>query len=91
MDVPERLRTKTELFAANGTLVHDDLDIFLDSSWLQVMLGQGIVPRDYHPLADRLSDAELLDKLEKTRLTKLQPMEKMPGHDEFLEMFCRTG
>ena len=91
MDVPDRLHRKTELFGANGTLVHDDLDIFLDSSWLQVMLGQGIVPRDYHPLADRLSNAELLDKLEKTRLTKQQPLEKMPGHDEFLRMYCGTG
>ena len=50
-----------------------------------------LTPKDVHPLADRLSDAELLDKLEKTRLTKLQPMEKMPGHDEFLRMYCGTG
>ncbi len=91
MSVPERITQKIDLFRANGTLTKDNLDIFLESSWLQVMLGQGITPEDYHPLADTLSEAQLLDKLAKTRETKLQPMPEMPGHDEFLEMFGKTG
>jgi len=91
MSVPERITQKIELFRANGTLTKDNLDIFLESSWLQVMLGQGVTPEDYHPLADTLTEAQLLDKLAKTRETKLQPMPEMPGHDEFLEMFGKTG
>jgi tryptophan halogenase len=91
MDVPERITQKADLFRANGTLTKDNLDIFLESSWLQVMLGQGIKPRDYHPLADTLSEAQLLDKLAKTKETKMQPMPQIPGHDEFLEMFCSAG
>ncbi len=91
MDVPERITEKIALFRSNGTLFKDNLDIFLEPSWLQVMLGQGIVPQDYHPLAGRLSDAELKDKLEKTKQTKMQPMPQIPGHDEFLEMFCKAS
>jgi len=91
MDIPERIMQKIELFRANGTLFKDNLDIFLEPSWLQVMLGQGIVPQDYHPLADKLTDAELRDKLEKTKETKMQPMPQIPGHDEFLEMFCKVS
>lgn len=90
MDVPERLTQKIELFRANGSLVQDQYDIFLEPSWLQVMLGQGVVPRDYHPLADSLSDAQLRDKLANTKKLKLEPVAKMPTHDEFLRMFCKA-
>ena len=55
------------------------------------MLGQGIEPQDYHPLADSLNEEQLRRKLENTRKTKLQPMDKIPGHDEFLEMFCKAS
>jgi tryptophan halogenase len=91
MDVPERLKRKIELFRANGTLVQDQHDIFLESSWLQVMLGQGVMPRDYHPIADSLTDAQLQDKLANTLRLKKEPLEKIPPHDRFLEMFCKNG
>jgi tryptophan halogenase len=91
MDIPERITQKIELFRANGSLFKDNLDIFLEPSWLQVMLGQGVIPQDYHPLAGTLSDAQLKDKLISTKKTKMQPMEQIPSHDEFLEMFCKVG
>jgi tryptophan halogenase len=91
MDVPERIIEKMDLFRATGTLTKDNMDIFLESSWLQVMLGQGIMPEDYHPLADTLSDEQLIEKLENTKKTKLQPMPKIPSHDDFLEMFCKVS
>ncbi len=91
MDVPERITQKINLFRTTGTLTKDNMDIFLESSWLQVMLGQGVMPQDYHPLADSLSGEQLLEKLAKTKETKMQPMERMPSHDEFLEMFCKAS
>jgi tryptophan halogenase len=89
MDVPERITQKMQLFRSNGTLVQDQHDIFLESSWLQVMLGQGINPRDYHPIADGLTDEQLREKLVNTKKLKMEPVTKMPGHDRFLEAFCQ--
>jgi tryptophan halogenase len=89
MDVPERLTQKIGLFRANGSLVQDQYDIFLEPSWLQVMLGQGVVPQDYHPLADSLTDEQLRDKLANTHKLKMEPVQKMPTHDQFLKMFCQ--
>ena len=89
MEIPERITRKIELFRSSGTLTQDQLDIFLEPSWLQVMLGQGIMPQDYHPLADSLTDEQLIDKLKNTHKTKMQPMDQIPGHDEFLQMFCK--
>ena len=91
MDIPERLKNKLELFRATGVLTNDHMDIFLDASWLQVMVGQGVMPRDYHPLADTLSDEQLEDKLAMTKKTKMQPMDQIPSHDEFLEMYTRSN
>ena len=91
MEVPERITEKMDLFRATGILTKENLDIFLEPSWLQVMVGQGIMPQDYHPLADTLTDEQLEDKLEKTRQTKMQPMDRIPSHDEFLEVYCKAG
>ncbi len=88
MDVPDRLTQKIELFRANGSLFQDQFDIFMEPSWLQVMLGQGVMPQDYHPIADSLTDAQLRDKLQTTIKLKKEPVEKMPSHDQFLQMFC---
>ena len=91
MDVPDRLTRKIELFRANGNLVQDQLDIFLEASWLQVMLGQGVVPEDYHPIAGGLSDEQLKEKLANTMKLKMEPLPKIPSHDEFLKMFCKSS
>ena len=69
-------------------MTKENFDIFLESSWLQVMLGQGVMPRDYHPLADTLTEKQLREKLDNTRKTKMQPMDQIPAHDKFLEMFA---
>ena len=91
MEVPQRLTDKIELFRSSGNLVQDQLDIFLEPSWLQVMLGQGVMPQDYHPIADKLSDAQLKDKLTKTMQLKKEPLPKIPSHDEFLKIFCKKA
>lgn len=91
MEVPERITEKMELFRATGALINDHMDIFLEPSWLQVMLGQGIMPQDYHPLADTLPDKQLEEKLAMTKQTKMQPLDQIPGHDEFLEMFTKSS
>jgi tryptophan halogenase len=33
--------------------------LFKTEAWLQIMLGQGIVPEHYHPMADVLTDDQL--------------------------------
>ena len=77
MDIPDRLAHKLALFRETGTLFNDHGDIFLDSSWLQVMLGQGIMPRDYHPAAKVPTSSELLATLGKVQEAKHQPLAQM--------------
>lgn len=91
LDIPETLRHKLAIFAADGTLVRDNNDLFQDSSWLQVMMGQGIMPKDYHPIADNYSQQQLTELLAGIRAIKQQPVAKFPTHDEFLAQATRRS
>lgn len=88
MEIPQSLAHKIKLFRATGSIYREQEDLFLDSSWLQVLVGQGIVPQDYHPLANGISDAQLKEMLENVKKIKRSPLSQLPSHDEFLERVC---
>jgi len=88
MAIPGRLHEKIEAFRATAAVFNDQSDIFRDASWIEVLLGQGIHPADYHPAADALSDEALLDAMEKIWQAKQQPLPKLLGHDEFLKRYA---
>ena len=58
MDVPDTLQRRLRNFACAGHLHSQARDLFTESNWLQVLVGQGLLPQRHHPLADRLTDAE---------------------------------
>ncbi|UAA40571.1 tryptophan 7-halogenase [Paraneptunicella aestuarii] len=88
MEIPDSLTHKMELFRATGRLFKEQNDLFQDSSWLQVMLGQGIEPQDYHPLANSMTDQQLLEMLANMKRVKMDPLPKLPEHDAFLKQLC---
>ncbi|MBU6267693.1 MAG: tryptophan 7-halogenase, partial [Sphingomonadales bacterium] len=91
MPVPERLAHKIDLFRANGTLVQDQYDIFMEPSWVQVLMGQHVMPHDHHPLANGPSDAELREQLAGLAELKARPLPQLPTHDRWLEMQVGRG
>ncbi len=90
MDIPASLAHKMALFKQTGKLFREQNDLFLESSWLQVMVGQGIEPNDYHPIANNLSEPQLLNMLNKMCEVKQEPLTSLPSHDEFLKHFCKV-
>ncbi|WGO97985.1 tryptophan 7-halogenase [Saccharophagus degradans] len=90
MDIPASLAHKIELFKAKGTIVREQEDLFAEASWLQVMMGQGITPNDYHPIANNLPQHQLEDWLKAVQQAKAAPVANMPSHDDFIAMFCGT-
>ncbi len=84
MEVPERLAKKIALFRSNGSLVQDQYDIFMEPSWVQVLMGQHIMPGDHHPLADSQSDDELREQLANLAALKARPLPQLPAHDDWL-------
>ena len=88
MAIPQRLQGKIDLFRQSGAIFNDHNDIFRDASWLQVMLGQGIVPQDYHPAANQHDDGQLIEIMLKVLAAKQQPLASLLPHDEFLQRYC---
>lgn len=89
LDIPSSLAHKIEIFKESGRLFKEQDDLFQDSSWLQVMLGQGIIPKDYHPIANNMSNVQLNEMLNKVKAIKHEPISKLLAHDEFLEKYCQ--
>lgn len=87
LELPERLQLKIDAFRDTATIFNEQNDMFRDASWVQVMMGQGIMPGDFHPSAKTLSDAAILDIMQKVRHAKQQPLTQMLTHDDFLTRY----
>jgi len=59
MSVPDSLNHRIELFSRNGVVFREYGELFSEVSWTAVLVGQGIVPDDYHPVVDTLDEAKI--------------------------------
>ena len=59
MPIPETLQRKIDLFRSNGRVFRELQELFAEPSWLQVMIGQRILPQGYHPFADLRSEDDV--------------------------------
>lgn len=88
MDVPDSLTEKIELFKANGQIFREEDELFTETSWAAVMMGQGIAMEGHNAMAetlDREQTRKELDEIEKSIRFMVQ---HMPGHGEYLARYC---
>ena len=88
MEIPDSLTQKIELFRETGRVFRKNEELFAENSWVQVMLGQGIMPRAYHPIAHKLSDAELDDLLSGLRDSVTNTVASLPNHRDYVVRYC---
>ncbi|MFN9498406.1 MAG: tryptophan halogenase family protein [Erythrobacteraceae bacterium] len=91
MDVPDSVTHKLALFAASGRVGRDVDDLFRDASWVQVMVGQGIIPEDYDPMADQMDDAQLAEFLANLRTILDRCVAGLPSHADYLAQHCAAA
>ena len=84
MSLPDSLANKMALWRAKGRVFRDELELFATPSWVAVMIGQGIIPEEYEPVADALDEAKVASALEQMRIAILQTAERLPSHAEFI-------
>ena len=85
MPIPGSLRDKIELFEARGLCLFPQQTVFQEPSWLTVMLGQGLRPQAYDPLADCVDTSKMIDGLERLRRMVAQDVANMPTHESVLQ------
>ena len=88
MAVPDTLTQKIEMFRANGRIFRENEELFAEESWLQVLVGQGIMPRGYDPLVDDKSPEDITRFLEDIRTVIKRCVAVMPTHAEFIAKNC---
>ncbi|MBE0363238.1 FADH2 O2-dependent halogenase I [Pseudoalteromonas ulvae UL12] len=84
MDVPDTLHAKMALFADSGRVFREQDELFTEIAWQQVMIGQNLRPKDYHPVAGSLSAEQVLELMKNLQTITDKQVSQWPTHDEFL-------
>ena len=90
MEIPATLQAKMDLFRSNGRIVRDGDELFADTSWLQVMHGQGMRAQGYTPLVDQRSKEQIAGFLSDVQQVIRNCAEAMPSHEEFIAANCKA-
>ena len=88
MEIPATLQRKMDIFRANGRVFREDDELFTEESWIQVFLGQGIIPKSYDPLVHIQSDDEIAQFLGNIETVIGKCLKIMPSHAEFVAHAC---
>jgi tryptophan halogenase len=88
MPIPATLQAKLDLFEHNARVFREGGEMFSEVSWVEVMLGQHVQPRSYHPLVDALDPQKIADFLRSVEATMKRCVEAMPTHAEFVAQHC---
>jgi tryptophan halogenase len=87
MKVSDRLQQILNMFDNNGTIIEEQDDLFAESSWVQVMMGQGLLPKQYHPIVDMMSDRDLNNFIKQQENNVQNNIMKLPQHTQFIQHF----
>jgi tryptophan halogenase len=91
MSIPPRLADTIALFEGSGRFYRDSNEMFALTSWVQVMIGQRIVPGGYHPLVDAVPANELVKLGESVRGVVASCVAAMPEHEQFIARYCQAS
>ena len=88
MDVPETLSEKIDLFRANGQIFREEDELFTETSWAAVMLGQGIQMQGSSPVADAIDPADIKTEIDGMEQSIRYLVQQLPGHGDFVSRYC---
>lgn len=91
MSIPDALAHRLALFRQSGSLVQESDALFTELAWQQVLLGQGVWPARYHPLADKLSGIQLNQYLQDLQTIVRQLVGDLPTHQAVLQQLSGAG
>jgi tryptophan halogenase len=91
LPLPDSLEQKIELFRETGRVFRRNEELFVENSWVQVMMGQGITPKSYHPIATKLRAEELESFLGGQREAVTRTVAGLPDHQSYIARYCSGG
>ena len=91
MEIPDSLAEKLAMFRSGGKVIRDQDELFDVPGWVQVMLGQGVEPEGWHPLADQLSREQLVQFLDTVKSAYARDVARMPDHRTYVMKLAEKG
>ena len=88
VEVPETLKRKIDLFRASGGIFREGDELFDVPGWAQVMIGQNIIPDQWHPIVDQVAEDKLKLFLDAVENSYAKDSARMPEHAAFLAQFA---
>ncbi len=90
MSIPETLEQVIRLFRDSGRFYRNSDEMFALTSWVQVLIGQHIIPRAWHPMVDLVAEPELVRLADSVRGVVASCVSAMPDHEAFIERCCKA-
>lgn len=88
MQIPESLDYRMRVFRERGHVVYRRRELFIETNWVAVFLGQELLPVALDPRVACLPDARIAERLEQMRQTIRHAVETLPQHDHFMAGYC---
>jgi tryptophan halogenase len=86
--VPDSLAERIALYRESAMAYQGSDDLFRIDSWNAVMMGQGVMPKDYNHLPAMMPTADLEKALGDLRAGIAAQLAKLPAHADFLAGYC---
>ncbi len=84
MSVPDDLQARIDVFRERGMIISKTGEMFRDTSWFAIMIGQGLEPRAYSALIDAQDKPSMRDSFRWVRERIARDVAPLPTQDEFL-------
>jgi tryptophan 7-halogenase len=91
MTIPDSLSEKIGLFRASGNIVRHNTELFDVPSWLQVMWGQGLRPKGYHPMVKAVGADDLERYISNTSRDVLKQVAALADHGDYIKRVAGDG
>ncbi|MBU4433228.1 MAG: tryptophan 7-halogenase [Alphaproteobacteria bacterium] len=88
MAIPDYLADKIAVFESYGRIFRENEELFNDTSWFAVMVGQGLAPKGYDPMVDVMSNDALRRRMAEIKAVIARSAEVMPSHLDFIKANC---
>ena len=88
MAIPDSLTHRMAMFRENAYAWPDDVALFRVDSWVQVMMGQGLMPKQHHGAARVLAPEGLKSQLQGLKNRIASSVAQLPEHADFIQAYC---
>ena len=88
MEIPDSLAHRMAMFRENGYAWPDDVSLFRVDSWVQVMMGQGLMPKQHHGAGRVLPVDGLKQQMKALKEMIDNTVSQLPEHGDFIQKYC---